>query len=363
VLGRAGVVLLVSLVAALALGHPASPAGGAVAAARNDCAITQTRSLTGTVRTNIEFVNRTAGAIKVYWLDYTGKRVYYNTLAAGSSYVQPTWKTHPWVVLDSGGRCIGYVIAPAARYVVTGSSAGGGTATTPTPPKHPTFTAVVCTIGVSGGSSTCTAQVADAGIQRSSPPTGTVSFTAAKGVVGKSCTLSGTPGSPGIASCTVSYIPPADLVQGEPPPVAADYAGDAAFEGSHGGSGYHPASVIGPATAVATGSGGIPTDLVNQNPFPVSADEALTVPATLIAFTSGPERMTAATAKVRTIGHARFRLKPLASIAATIKLTRAGRKLLARRRVVHATLTITTRAAGRPSRSVRRSLTIRLERP
>jgi hypothetical protein len=181
------------------------------------------------------------------------------------------------------------------------------------------------------------------------------------GVVGKRCTLTGTPGSPGIASCTVSYIPPASLVQGEPPPVSAAYAGDTTFAGSSGDSGYHPASVIGPATAVATGSGGIPTDLVNQNPFPVSADEALTVAATLTSFSPGALRTIAATAaKSRTIGRATFRLKPLASIAATIKLTAKGRKLLARHRVIHAVLTITTYAAGKPARVVRHPLTLEL---
>ena len=48
------------------------------------------------------------------------------------------------------------------------------TTTTPTAAKRPTFTAVVCTIAVTTPSSSCTAQVADASVQRSSPPTGTV---------------------------------------------------------------------------------------------------------------------------------------------------------------------------------------------
>ncbi len=360
-LGRAGVALLLSVAVALPLGL-AARAGGARAAGRNACTITQTHSLVGTVRTSIEFVNKTAGAVKIYWLDYAGKRIYYETLAAGSGYVQQTWKTHPWVVLDASGRCIGYVIAPSARYVITGSASGGGTPATPVA-RRPTFTAVVCTIGVSTGQSTCSAQVADAGPQRSSPPTGTVSFSADKGVVGKSCTLSGTPGSPGIASCTVSYIPPANLVRGEPPPVSAAYAGDATFAPSSGSSGYHPASVTGPATTVATGSGGVPTDLVNLNPFPVSADEALTVPATLTASAPAGLRMIAAAVRTRTIGHARFRLKPLASVAATIKLTRVGRKLLAKHPVLHAVLTIRTHAAGKPVKVVHRALTIRLKRP
>ena len=105
--------LLVLLLAAAAVGVAAPRAGLAVTS--NACTITQNHSLEGTVRTDIRFVNRTAGVVKVYWLDYSGRRVYYDTIAPGASVVQPTWKTHPWVVLDASGACIGYVVAPRGR--------------------------------------------------------------------------------------------------------------------------------------------------------------------------------------------------------------------------------------------------------
>ena len=329
-----------------------SSAGAAAVA--NSCDITQAKSLEGKVRTNIRFVNKTAGVVKIYWLDYNGKRVYYNTLAAGARYVQPTWQTHPWVVINASGACIGYVIAPKAEYVITEGSSGGAPAE-----KKPTFTSVVCNIVVNSSGSTCAAQVADAGIGRSTPPSGTVDFSASSGTVGSSCTLAGTPGSPGIASCTVSYVPSANLVQGEPPPVTARYSGDAMFAASSGGSSYQPASVLGPSTLTATGSGGIPTDLVNQNPFPVSADEVLTVSGGSLSsmhVVQGARQSAAA----KVIGSASFKLKPFASKGATIELNAAGRALLAKHKSLHALLTVTTHAAGRPTKKTTRRLLIRL---
>ena len=96
----------------------AGTAGAATAGSTRSCDVTQTKSLVGTAPTNIKFVNNTSGAVKVYWLSYTGKRVYYATIAAGKFIVQPTFKTHPWVVVDSAGTCVGYVIAPRAVFEI-----------------------------------------------------------------------------------------------------------------------------------------------------------------------------------------------------------------------------------------------------
>jgi hypothetical protein len=331
---------------------PSTAAPTRVATTSNACTIRQTKSLQGTVRTDIRFVNKSAGAVKIYWLDYSGKRVFYKTLAAGAAYVQQTWVTHPWVAINAAGACIGYVIAPKAEYVITDGGGGGG----PPPMKKPTFTAVVCTIVVNGPSSTCTAQVADAGIGRSTPPSGNVTFSAASGIVGSSCTLAGTPGSPGIASCTVSYTPSSTLVQGEPPPVTARYSGDSLFEASSGGSSYYPASVLGPSIINATPSGGIPTDLVNHNPFPVNVDEELTV--TGISLASA--RVTQGAAGITLIGKGSFSLKPLAAKLATIKLNAKGRALLAKHKSLHAVLTVTTRAKGKPTRKTTRRLLLKV---
>src|SRR5262245_51010219 len=41
------------------------------------------RSTEGAISTEITFVNRSAGAIRIYWLNYQGKRVYYAEIVAG----------------------------------------------------------------------------------------------------------------------------------------------------------------------------------------------------------------------------------------------------------------------------------------
>ena len=83
------------------------------------CKITQTHSLVGVKRTTLRFVNDTKGRVKVDWLSYAGKRVFYKALGPGAGYTQSTWYTHPWIVLSSSGRCIGYVIAGKPRtYIV-----------------------------------------------------------------------------------------------------------------------------------------------------------------------------------------------------------------------------------------------------
>ena len=97
-----------------------STAGGAsVMRSTGTCHITQKKSLSGATKTNIKFVNTTAGTVQLYWLDYKGHLVYYATVAHGASILQPTFKTHPWLALDSNFACVGYVIAPKVSYVIS----------------------------------------------------------------------------------------------------------------------------------------------------------------------------------------------------------------------------------------------------
>jgi plastocyanin len=123
--------LALAAVAAVVLLSLAGTAGGAVtglARTANSCDITQSKSISGTTKTAINFVNKSSGDVKLYWLDYSGKQVYYATIPAGRNVVQQTFDTHAWVVLDSTGKCIGYVVAPRAEYDILGSGAA------PTPP-------------------------------------------------------------------------------------------------------------------------------------------------------------------------------------------------------------------------------------
>ena len=53
---------------------------------------------------SIEFHNSGNSTTELLWLDYKGKRVSYNTLPPGKTYVQATFVTHPWI-LASKGKC------------------------------------------------------------------------------------------------------------------------------------------------------------------------------------------------------------------------------------------------------------------
>jgi hypothetical protein len=74
---------------------------------------TSLKSTAGDTPTTILFINQTADAVVVYWLDYSGNRVEYNTLASSASYLQSTYLTHPWVVTNNAGTCLA-IFAPLA---------------------------------------------------------------------------------------------------------------------------------------------------------------------------------------------------------------------------------------------------------
>jgi hypothetical protein len=48
----------------------------------------------------IKFVNKTTHPVRIYWLDFAGNRVLYNSLLPGQAYVQNTFIGHPWLVTD-----------------------------------------------------------------------------------------------------------------------------------------------------------------------------------------------------------------------------------------------------------------------
>jgi hypothetical protein len=59
------------------------------------------KSINGIIETNITFINKSGQPIKVYWLDYEGKRKLYANMKAEDSYVQQTYVTHPWLITDA----------------------------------------------------------------------------------------------------------------------------------------------------------------------------------------------------------------------------------------------------------------------
>jgi serine-type D-Ala-D-Ala carboxypeptidase/endopeptidase len=64
------------------------------------------RSATGK-STHVRFENRTSEALNIYWINYNGERVLYRTLKPKKSYVQQTYTTHPWIVVNKRNHCFG----------------------------------------------------------------------------------------------------------------------------------------------------------------------------------------------------------------------------------------------------------------
>ena len=62
-------------------------------------------SISGTVRTSIEFQNETSKTLKIFWINYQGNRELFRSLGPAQSYVQPTFVTHPWVVTEANNSC------------------------------------------------------------------------------------------------------------------------------------------------------------------------------------------------------------------------------------------------------------------
>lgn len=65
------------------------------------------RSTQGQHATEVVFSNQGAHTVSIWWLNYKGLRVWYQDLAPGESYTQPTYLTHPWVVTDAQAQCMG----------------------------------------------------------------------------------------------------------------------------------------------------------------------------------------------------------------------------------------------------------------
>ena len=109
---------LTFVVAMAAAGAQAAPS--ATGAAANFCATTKGKSKVGKTPAQITFVNRTGETVSVYWLNYSGQRVFYKKLLDGKRYTQRTYLTHPWLVLDPRGKCVASLTArsPSMTYVI-----------------------------------------------------------------------------------------------------------------------------------------------------------------------------------------------------------------------------------------------------
>lgn len=63
---------------------------------------------------NWRFVNETNQNLNLYWLDYSGRRIYYGTFLPGREWRGLSYKTHPWLITDSSNRCV-FLVPDAAE--------------------------------------------------------------------------------------------------------------------------------------------------------------------------------------------------------------------------------------------------------
>jgi TonB family protein len=61
------------------------------------------KSIDSNTPTILDLVNRSSGPVDIYWIDFNGDRVLYKArVAVGATVTEPTFLTHPWLVVASG---------------------------------------------------------------------------------------------------------------------------------------------------------------------------------------------------------------------------------------------------------------------
>jgi len=65
--------------------------------------------------TSVRFVNRTAGKVELFWVDTSGDRRHYETIAAGQQHEQHTYEGHVWLVVDADGQPVAAFEATAEQ--------------------------------------------------------------------------------------------------------------------------------------------------------------------------------------------------------------------------------------------------------
>jgi hypothetical protein len=114
-LGAITTVVILSAPVALATGARASGPTPDPSCAREP----SLRSLNDNTSAVVTFVNHTSESVQAIWLDFSGHRVPYGTLAPGASYAQGTWVTHPWILADLSGTCLTLYVTSARAATVT----------------------------------------------------------------------------------------------------------------------------------------------------------------------------------------------------------------------------------------------------
>jgi hypothetical protein len=95
--------------------HEEQQQGGTSNACRDERKL---RSVQGNVHTTMNFVNRSNQEVRSYWLDYSGRRVFYKAIPPNGNYMQPTFQTHPWVITDPRDNCLNVYVSNQPSAVV-----------------------------------------------------------------------------------------------------------------------------------------------------------------------------------------------------------------------------------------------------
>jgi type II secretory pathway pseudopilin PulG len=77
------------------------------------------RSMSNSKKAEMTFLNQKGTPVKVYWIDYSGTRVFYSDLASSQSLKVKTSTNHPWVVTDSSQVCLGIFTAQGKNSAAT----------------------------------------------------------------------------------------------------------------------------------------------------------------------------------------------------------------------------------------------------
>ena len=96
------------------------------------------RSIEGSVETLITFVNSSARAINIYWINYQGAEEFWFSLYPGQSQIQGTFVTHAWCIRDKNSNTASMtVVATQAEQLVTIALSDSTVTIVPTPsPKR-----------------------------------------------------------------------------------------------------------------------------------------------------------------------------------------------------------------------------------
>ncbi len=73
------------------------------------------RSISNTKKAELTFINQKSILVKIYWIDYSGARVFYSDLSPSQSLKVKTYLENPWVTTDSNDVCLGIFTAQGKK--------------------------------------------------------------------------------------------------------------------------------------------------------------------------------------------------------------------------------------------------------